>query len=226
MEKIGIGNITVYRFESEFLGTNMFMLISGNEAVVVDPHPDEQFARLLIEKKIKNTTVFLTHEHPDHTYGLPWLKGKTDYQLICHRRCAEAISVERNNRPMLITFVLEKKDAENGTNLRKKFWQEFTPFKFQADIVFDDFFLFDSGGISFVLTSTPGHSKGSCCIKMNDVAVFTGDNLIWNSPVITRFPGGDMCEFNDKTKPYLDALPNSILVLAGHGRVFEMREIR
>ena len=61
---------------------------------------------------------------------------------------------------------------------------------------------------------------------MNEAAVFTGDSLIWDTPVITRFPGGNLKEFNEKTKPYLNSLPDDILVLAGHGRVFQMREAR
>lgn len=226
MEKISIDDITVYRFESEYLRTNMYVLFSGGEALIVDPHPDEEALSLLAEKNVKNITVFLTHEHPDHTYGLPWLKEITDFQLICHRKCAETIAVEKNNRPMLMTFVLEQKDTENGTRLTEKFNREFQPFTFEADTVFNDVFSFDFSGISFVFTPTPGHSKGSCCIKMNDTAVFTGDNLIWDTPVITRFPGGSLKEFNEKTKPYLDALPGDILVLSGHGRVFKMKEMR
>lgn len=226
MEKIGIGDIMVYRFESEYLGTNMYVLFSDGEALVVDPHPDEEAETLLKDNAADRTSVFLTHEHPDHTYGLPWLKEMTDFQLICHRKCAETIAVERNNRPMLMTFVLEQKDEENGTRLTEKFNREFQPFTFEADTVFDDTFSFKFGGVSFAFTPTPGHSKGSCCIKMNDAAVFTGDNLIWDTPVITRFPGGSLKEFNEKTKPYLDALPNDILVLAGHGRVFKMSEAR
>lgn len=226
MERFSLSAIDVYRFESEYLRTNMFVLFSDGKALIVDPHPDEEAAALLKEKNARQTTVFLTHEHPDHTYGLPWLKEITDFQLICHRKCAETIAVERNNRPMLMTFVLEQKDEENGTRLTEKFNREFKPFTFKADIVFDDTFSFDFGGIPFCFMATPGHSKGSCCIKMNDTAVFTGDNLIWDTPVITRFPGGSLKEFNEKTKPYLDALPDDILVLAGHGRVFKMKEAR
>ena len=226
MEKIGIGDITVYRFESEYLRTNMYVLFSDGKAVVVDPPPDTEAAKLLKEKNAGQTIVFLTHEHPDHTYGLPWLKEITDFQLFCHHKCADTIAVERNNRPMLITFVLEQNDEKNGTRLTEKFNREFKPFTFKADMVFDDEFSFKFEKTLFVFTPTPGHSKGSCCIKMDEAAVFTGDNLIWDTPVITRFPGGSLKEFNEKTKPYLDALPDDILVLAGHGRVFKMREAR
>jgi hydroxyacylglutathione hydrolase len=226
MEQIGIGNITVYRFESEYLGTNMYVLFSDGTALIVDPHPAEEAKKILEERHIEKTVVFLTHEHPDHTYGLPWLKEITDFHLICHRKCAETIAVEKNNRPILMTFVLERKDEENGTTLTEKFARSFHPFSFKADIVFDDMFLFNFDGISFSFTATPGHSKGSCCIKMNESAVFTGDNLIRDTPVITRFPGGSLKEFNERTKPYLDSLPDEIIVLSGHGQIFKMKEAR
>lgn len=226
MEKIGIGDITVYRFESEWVGTNMYVLFSDDEALIVDPHPDEEAATLLARKNIKKATVFLTHEHPDHTCGVPWLKEKIGISVVCQRICAETVKEEKNNRPYLITFVLAQRDKEQGTHLLEKFEKTVRPYTVQANTVFNDVFSFDWGGKRFVFTPTPGHSKGSCCIKMNEAAVFTGDNLIWDTPVITRFPGGSLDEFNEKTKPYLDALPDDILVLAGHGRVFKMREAR
>lgn len=226
MEKISIGDITVYRFESEYLGTNMYVLFSDGKALIVDPHPDEEAARFLVQKNIKQANVFLTHEHPDHTCGVPWLKEKISISVVCHRLCAETISAEQNNRPYLITFVLAQKDKEQGTHLLEKFEKTVRPYSVQVDTTFDDMFSFEFRGVSFAFTPTPGHSKGSCCIKMNDAAVFTGDNLIWNTPVITRFPGGSLKDFNEKTKPYLDALPDDILVFPGHGKSFVMKELR
>ena len=226
MEKIGIGDITVYRFESEYLGTNMYVLFSDGESLVVDPHPDEEAATLLKEKAAIRTTVFLTHEHPDHTYGLPWLKKITDFQLICHRKCAETIAVERNNRPMLMMFVLEQKDEENGTHMMEKFTKEFIPFTLVADTIFEDVFSYDWHSEHFVFHYTPGHSQGSCCIIWNDRVIFTGDSLLKNMPVITRFPGGNTKQYNAVTKPFLDSLSDDITVLPGHGKIFTMKDLQ
>lgn len=226
MEQIGIGERTIHRFESEYVGTNMYLLFSGKNALIVDPHFDDEAEKLLIKERIENVTVFLTHEHPDHTIGLPWLKEKYSTEIVCHQQCADQISVEKNNRPYLITFVLAQKDEQNGTHLLEKFKKTICPYAIEADETFQEELSFKWNGTLFYFRHTPGHSAGSCCISLEKKAVFTGDSLIWNTAVITRFPGGNIKEFKERTKPYLDSLPADILVLAGHGRVFKMNEAR
>lgn len=76
---------------------------------------------MLEEKQIKNIEILLTHEHPDHISGLPWLKENFNTQIICTNACAAAISDEKATRPLLLTFVLEEKDSINNTNLLEKF---------------------------------------------------------------------------------------------------------
>lgn len=39
MERFSLSAIDVYRFESEYLRTNMFVLFSDGKALIVDPHP-------------------------------------------------------------------------------------------------------------------------------------------------------------------------------------------
>ena len=226
MEVYQVCGLAVYRFESEWIGTNMFVLICKGNALIVDPHPDDEALDLLKKENIEELSILLTHEHPDHTHGVPWFLEHFVTKLICSRATAEAIKDERNNRPLTIALSVAEKDKENGTNLLSRLMNDFGKYECHADTVFDDIFSFEFAGVSFEFTATPGHSKGSCCIRMNDAAVFTGDNLIWNTPVITRFPGGNLKEFNEKTKPYLDALPEDITVFPGHGRTFQMKEVR
>lgn len=226
MEEIRVNNQTIYRFESEYVGTNMYLASSENEALIVDPHPDDGALGLLAKENVKNITVFLTHEHPDHTWGIPWLSARFDVCSFCSETAAKAIGNKKNNRPLTMALFISERDKKNGTNVLPRFLAEFGEYECRADTTFGTETVFNWRENRFVFTPTPGHSKGSCCIKMNESAVFTGDSLIWNTPVITRFPGGSMKEFNEKTKPYLDALPDDILVLAGHGRVFKMKEVR
>ena len=126
MERISLSAIDFYRFESEFVGTNMYLAIANGEALVVDPHFDEEAVAMLAN--VSKATVFLTHEHPDHTGGIPWLKEKFPVTMICSKKCAEIIADEKNNRPYLITFVLAQKDEQNGTHLSEKFAEKVRPF--------------------------------------------------------------------------------------------------
>ena len=222
MEKLSLPSVDFYRFESEFVGTNMYLAVADGEALIVDPHFDSEADAMLTG--ISKATVFLTHEHPDHTCGIPWLKDKFPVTLVCSKKCAEVIAVEKNNRPYLMTFVLAQKDEQNGTNLSEKFAKTVRPFACTADVAFDGEFDYRWGGIDFHFTPAPGHSKGGCLIYFGKEAVFTGDNLILNTPVITRFPGGSQREYDEKTKPLLDAIPNGTLILTGHGKVFKKGE--
>ena len=223
---ISLPTIKFCRFESEFVGTNMYLTISGDEALIVDPHFDKQADDLLKERSVRKITVFLTHEHPDHTHGLPWLKENFDTAVICQEQCAASIGVEKNNRPYLITFVLSQRDKENGTYLLDKFKRTVRPYAFKADKTFDKELDYNWIGHRFHFRHTPGHSKGSCCITVNDAAVFTGDSLIFDTSVITRFPGGSKEDFETKTKPYLNTFADETIVLAGHGKTFKMKEAR
>ena len=170
---------------------------------------------------VSKATVFLTHEHPDHTVGIPWLKEKFPVTVVCSKKCAETIAVEKNNRPYLMTFVLAQQDEQNGTHLSEKFAETVRPFTCIADAVFDDEMSYVWQGFNFNFKRAPGHSKGGGLIYFGSEAVFTGDNLILNTPAITRFPGGSQRDFETQTKPLLDALLSGTLILTGHGAVFK-----
>lgn len=226
MERIYLLNCDFYRFESEYLGTNMYLSCSYGEALIVDPHFDAGADRILSKSAVREVTVFLTHEHPDHTCGLPWLKKHFKTRIVCQKRCADTVAVEKNNRPYLMTFVLAQRDKENGTNFLEKFEKTVCPYAYAADVTFEEDMSFLWHDVSFYFKHSPGHSKGSSCITVNDEAVFTGDNMIFDTPVITRFPGGNKKEYDTLTKPYLNGFSDETIVLAGHGRVFKMKEVR
>ena len=65
MERISLSAIDFYRFESEFVGTNMYLATANGAALIVDPHFDSEADAMLTG--ISKATVFLTHEHTDHT---------------------------------------------------------------------------------------------------------------------------------------------------------------
>src|SRR5574344_2213183 len=91
MQILKIEKIKVYRFVSEYIGTNMYLIINHGEAVVVDPHPDKDALSLLVKNAVSKVYIFLTHEHPDHTYGIPWLNRLFDTKIVCQQNCAESI---------------------------------------------------------------------------------------------------------------------------------------
>lgn len=58
-------------------------------------------------------------------------------------------------------------------------------------------------GHSLLLKETPGHSKGSICIILDERYLFSGDSLVTGYPTVTRLPGGSKQEYEAVTLPYL-----------------------
>ena len=71
----------------------MYVTVSGNGALVIDPNVSENALSYLTENNIECITVLLTHEHYDHTSGLTWLCGKFKSTVICHPFKVRAISI-------------------------------------------------------------------------------------------------------------------------------------
>lgn len=224
MKMVRVNNRDVFRFVSLTVKANMYVMIEGNEALIVDPHNTDEIFSLLNRIENIQVTILLTHEHPDHTCGVQQLMETYGATLICQRACAVAIADKRNNRPLLMTLLLATQDKANGTDNARKFRDAFPVYECTADITFEREFSYRWCSEVFEFTATPGHSPGSCCILWNRKAIFTGDSLILDTPVITRFPGGNVHEYNRITKPYLHSLSEDTVVLPGHGEMFTIRD--
>ena len=226
MNSLSINNQSLNVFTSPYIEENMYIIVKNKKALIVDPNNSEEALDFLKQHEIQDVMIFLTHEHPDHTCGVSILQKNFKIKLICQQACAEYISDKINNRPLIIELILRFQDEKNGTdtaNLYPYFQEEY---ECHADITFEQDFIYDWQGELFVFHHTPGHSKGSCCIVWNDKAVFTGDSLLKDMPIITRFPGGSTKQYNEITKPYLASFSDDMVILPGHGKSFLMKELR
>ena len=76
----------------------------------------------------------------------------------------------------------------------------------------------------FTVISTPGHSRGSVCLILDDL-IFTGDTLFYNSCGRTDFPGGSVADMQ-KSLARLAAMPGNYTVLPGHGAATSLERER
>ena len=226
MAIINIGDNNIYRFVYKYINSNMYLMVNGNEALVVDPHANEEAMEILTENEVKKTTILLTHEHTDHISGIYYFQDGFKSRLICCKNCAEHIADEKYTRPNLVRVLLAKQDSENGTHLSEEFLKVFKHKKYEADITFEEEFNFDWMGHNFYIVRIPGHSSGSVCIIMDDKIAFTGDSFLRETPVITRFPGGSRKLFENISIPVLSRiLKPDMFVLPGHGGRFKVKDI-
>lgn len=199
-------------------------MITGREAVVFDPCEDGALLELLKEKSIKKVHILLTHEHYDHTSGLKWLKDHFDNILYCHQSTADRLATKRGSLPHLVSFVLAQQDKEDGGHRYKDFKKNYQPYSCSADKTFETKDSYTIGELHFEVTSTPGHSLGSACYILNKKIVFTGDTLLQNDAVITRFPESNKKQFIEIALPYLRSLKKTMIVMPGHGDPFVLSE--
>ena len=114
MDSIKIDTNLFYRSIYPPVESNMYILIDGNEAIVIDSNVDEEVCNLLRGHNINKVHLFLTHEHYDHSYGVCWMKKHFNTILYCHENSKGLISTKKNSSPRLVAFVLSVKDMNDG----------------------------------------------------------------------------------------------------------------
>ena len=219
MESFLLGDLLVYRGIYAPLSSNMFVIISGNDAVVFDPNENNELQELFQEKGIEDVHILLTHGHYDHISGVMWLKEHYHADVYCQTRCADRLANSKRPLSRLVALVLAEQDRKDGGHRYQNFKESYKPFTLRADKTFDKEDHFAIGDIEITVTSTPGHSEGSACYVVNNKLVFTGDTLLRDDGVILRFPGGNEKDYKNIALPYLRSLNKSAMYLK-HFRLY------
>jgi len=84
-----------------------------------------------------------------------------------------------------------------------------------ADLRLDDGDMLIAGGLKLTALHTPGHTRDSMCLLMDD-RVFTGDTLLIGGTGRTDLPTGDPHELYDSLFQKVLALPGETLVYPAH----------
>ena len=217
-----IGTSQIYRFSFEFIDSNMYLLLSGNRALAIDPIIDETALQLLKDKQINDILIIPTHEHYDHISGINTLRQYFECTVLASEACANnLIDPKRNLAAYSDALFIGKINGEVQKILAER---NASAYQCSADATFKSYICLYWEGHKIEIRETPGHSKGSVCIIIDQNYVFTGDSLIRDTPVITQLPGGNKKDYNNITLPFLKSLPATTLIFPGHGEpgvVFE-----
>ncbi len=224
--RIGNQDILVYRSIFAPVKSNMFVILTRNEAVVFDPNENQELLKLFKEKEIENVHILQTHEHYDHTSGGNWLKTHTGADLYCQKDCAGVITTERGNNPALVALVLADQDKQDGGHRYKEFKKHFKPYSIKVDKTFDKEDRFEIGELDFHVISTPGHCPGAACYELFGKMVFTGDTLLQNEPVILSLRESRKDNYEKIALPYLRSLPKDTIIMPGHGDPFILKDTK
>ncbi|WP_022765838.1 MBL fold metallo-hydrolase [Butyrivibrio sp. XPD2006] len=223
-------DLKVYSFP--VIDSKMYVLVTDRNALVIDPHVNEQALKYLEDNNIKDIKVILTHEHYDHISGVNYIRkyagdNSVKCTVIAGARCTDALPYPKSNLSKYFDVLFLNKTDEEQQLAAETFDHDY---RCLADISVNDGDELMWGYLNLVFRETPGHSPGSICIEMRDdkddiVALATGDSLVQGNNVITRLPGGSKRDYAERTRPYLESISPDTLILPGHGNISLMKDL-
>ncbi len=176
------------------LAANCFILRNNQEAVVIDPGGNPELIMPVIGKR-KLLYIVNTHGHYDHISANNALKAHYDTKLVIGQYDYEMLLDPNQNLSIMVDtpFI------------------SITPDKLLQD---GDTLPFDRSQL--LVIHTPGHTKGSICLKMGGM-LFSGDTLFYHSIGRTDLPTGSFEELKSSIQKKLYKLPDDTKVYTGHG---------
>lgn len=215
-------NKRIRRYVFPYIDSNMYILAEHGEALVIDPHISSEADRYLKENGVTGVTVLLTHEHFDHTCGIPWFRTHYDTQVICQREALDKRRQKHFCRPLVISLLLSDRGEDEKI---KELEAEYSPHVIAADQTFPEAMDVTWQKHIIHLEHLPGHSPASSLITLDGVAVFTGDSLIPDAEPTVRWPWSDEKMYQEKAVPRLLQISEKCMVYPGHREAVRMMDL-
>lgn len=212
----------IKRYIFPYIDANMYLMVEDGEALVIDPHINKDADRYLRENGVAYVVILLTHEHFDHTCGIPWFREHYDTKVVCQKEALNPKSQKISGRPITISLVLSDQGRDNEI---KGLEEAYPAYTFTAETVFDDRLTMEWRGHRIEMEHLPGHSPASCLIFMDEDKVFTGDSLVPGCEPTLRWPGSDRKLYMEVAVPQLLKLPKTLTVYPGHREVVSLQKL-
>ncbi len=195
---------------------NTYILKKDKHCIIIDPNNYEEIKPHLADCKLKY--IFLTHEHFDHIMAVEKLRYEYKAKVIAQKFTNENIQSSSKNLSkysnIILDFILKTKEKIVIDEFSTK----------AADIVFDDEYKLKWQDYTFSFKHTPGHSKGSACILVEDF-IFVGDSLFKYCDTNTKGYGASKKEYENITIPFFNSLDPKLKVYAGHDESFILENV-
>ncbi len=181
---------------SESFGANTYILISGNEALIVDPASSVSAMLEAVRAEDASAVgILLTHGHFDHIISLDTLRKTTGLPAYIHRQDAEMLTDSKKNA--FFTFFRKERT-----------WNA-------AEKLLEDGDKLPLGNEELTVIHTPGHTGGSVCFRCGDIMI-TGDTLFAETIGRCDLWSGSAEQMVDSLR-LLATLPKNITIYPGHG---------
>jgi glyoxylase-like metal-dependent hydrolase (beta-lactamase superfamily II) len=178
-------------------GANCYLLINGNDAVVVDPSARaDKILEALREENAQVRYILLTHGHFDHIVSLDSLREETGAKAYIHEG----------------DFDFPADSYKNGFGYFFKTERSYR----NPDGKLSNGQILALGDEEIQVIHTPGHTAGSVCYLCNNAFLLTGDTLFDGDRGRTDLYSGDEQTLL-KTLESLRALEQDLPIYPGHG---------
>lgn len=202
----------INRFPTPYLQSNMYLITEGDRGIIIDPYDGGEYIKRISGLVKEIDYIFLTHEHFDHISGTDTLRERFRANVLCSEVCADKIKSAKSNASHYFAAYVRLQDDEEVSDAMLSVGD----YETYADETFTGEEELQWEGHKFILKETPGHSPGSICILLDQAYIFTGDTLLDDDTLMTRFPGGSTKMWEKMAFPYLESLPKDTVVKPGH----------
>ena len=187
----------IYNLFPGSFGSNCYLLISGNQAAMVDPSADaDVILQKIAEKGATLQYILLTHGHFDHICSLDTLRDKTGVPAYIHKGDAD-MPADSHKNAFSIFFGQTKTYRSPEKTL------------VEGDVL-------NLGEEEIRVLHTPGHTEGSACYLCGEKILLTGDTLFDRGFGRYDLYGGDPSKLR-RSLERISTLDNSLIIYAGHG---------
>ena len=179
----------------------------GGECVLVDapPEPGPILDRLR-DLDLRLVALLSTHGHVDHVGGVTSVVKAHDHPVPVH--------IHREDEHMLL-------DPVGSSGMLGRYLEGLDVSPPEVILGLDDGDVVVGAGMRFTSLHTPGHTRGSVCLRLEAEGVapllFSGDHLFAGSIGRTDLPGGSFDELMASMAEKILPLDDELLVLPGHG---------
>ena len=175
---------------------NCYLLVSGNEALVVDPSVSaEAILNATDQADARLVGILLTHGHFDHILSLDTLRAAADLPAAIHAHDAVMLTDGRKNA----FYDFFHRERTYGA----------------AQTMLADGDRIPLGNESITVLHTPGHTGGSVCYLCDDLLI-TGDTLFSNTYGRCDLWSGDESQMR-RSLALLRSLDPNLVIYPGHG---------
>ncbi|MBI4651080.1 MBL fold metallo-hydrolase [Candidatus Desantisbacteria bacterium] len=196
-------NYIIKSFTLGALATNSYIIACSKTQIgaVIDPGgvDSSEIVDFIKKEKFNLKYIINTHGHADHICGNNFIKQEfPEAKLLIH---------QLDN--ILLRDPIKNLSSFCGTPV----------ISFMADQTINENDIIDLGELKIKVFHTPGHTRGSISLVLNEKYIFSGDTLFKCSIGRTDLPGGSYKDIISSIKNKLFLLNDNCIVYPGHGEM-------